>query len=83
MSRSSEIVDAVIIAMGDRPDDFTVRQHTLDDEKTGMRFWIANTCFDGGVYEPFEMRFNPIQSVRFHHYVKRLKSWKATSALSA
>ena len=82
MGRKAKIVvDELIKAMMDRPQDFRIGEHTMDDKKSGMQFWIANTRFDGGVYHPYTMKFGMRQSWRFHRALKSLKAYKAATAI--
>lgn len=77
--QSKRVVDALIKAMGERPDDFTMDQHNLRDRKSGMQVWITT----GGprVTHPFEMSFGPFQSMRFRHHLKVFKAWKTEQML--
>ncbi len=77
MKSNKDIVNAVIAAMASRPNDFTIGEHTLDDKVSGLKFWVANTRFDGAIYEPFKHRFGIVQSFRFHRAVKQLKIARA------
>lgn len=36
------LIDQLVIALAERPDDFTEARHTLNDRATGMEWWIAN-----------------------------------------
>lgn len=36
------LIDQLVIALAERPDDFTETRHTLNDKATGMEWWIAN-----------------------------------------
>lgn len=82
MSNSSEIVDALKNAIGERPDDFIIGQHTLIDKKTGLKIWISNGKKYYEVYKPFQAKLNFIQKIRLHYYIEKLKAWKACSILA-
>jgi hypothetical protein len=83
MSNSSEIVDALVDAIGKRPDDFTLGEFKLTDEKTELSIWISNGLFFYHVYKPFEAKLNLFQKIRLHYYIEKLKAWKACSILEA
>lgn len=79
MSKSIKlVVDQLIHDLEHRPDDFICGDKTLVDSKSGLAYWIANTIFNGGIYEPYELDFGIYHSVRFH---KALKKWKAARAI--
>ncbi|NQZ76750.1 MAG: hypothetical protein HRT61_11730 [Ekhidna sp.] len=82
MSNSSEIVDALVDAIGKRPDDFTLGEFRLTDEKTDLSIWIANGLWFYRVYSPFEAKLNLLQKIRLHYYIEKLKAWKACSILA-
>lgn len=74
-------VDELISALMARPSTFSCGEHTLDDTKTGMRFWISNGRLSGGIYSPFKMSFGIIQSLRFHRAVRAWKAWETSRRL--
>lgn len=82
MSNSSEIVDALVKAIGERPDDFTICEHRLTDKKTNLVIWIANGMWFYEVYKPFEKKLNFLQKIRLYYYIEKLKAWKACSILA-
>ncbi len=81
MKTKADLVDYVICAMRDRPEDFSCDRHTLDDSKSGLSFWVLNGVFAAGVYQPYNQKFGPIQSLRFHRALKQWKIWKAQTLL--
>jgi len=83
MSNSSKIIDALVNAIGERPNDFTLDRFTLIDRKTNLQIWIASGLFHYGVYSPFRVKFNLLQKIRLHCYIEKLKAWKACSILAA
>jgi hypothetical protein len=81
-ANSKQIVDSLIKAMGQRPEDFKIGDCTLSDRRSGMSIWIANGPLSHGVDEPFHKWFGPIQSIRFRLYLNRFKAWKAEALLN-
>ena len=75
------VVDELIAALIARPDTFSCGEHTLDDKASGLRFWVANGRFAGGVYKPYKMKFGFLQSLRFHRALKAWKAWDAAKKL--
>lgn len=83
MSNSSEIVDALVSAIAERPDDFVICEQKLTDKKSDLAIWIYNGMFFYSVYKPFEAKLNLFQKIRLHYYIEKLKAWKACSILEA
>ena len=77
------VVDEAIAAMMARPGTFRIGEHTLDDTKTGIEYWIANTWMDAGICRPFVLRFGIWHGVRFHRAVRALKAYQAVSLTRA
>lgn len=82
MQNNKDLVDSVISAMIERPNDFVIGEYNLTDKKSKMDFWIANGVFFGGVERPFKAWFGIVQSMRFHRAVKQLKIMQAQQSLS-
>ena len=81
MSTARTVVTAFVEAIHNRPDDFVIGEHTIEDRKTGLHFWIVNGPPFFGVYRPYEMRFGFIQGVRFGWWVRRFKAATAATKL--
>lgn len=75
------VVDELIKAMIARPETFSCGEHTLQDSKSGLEFWVSNGRFSGGVYSPYKMPFGAVQSVRFHRALRVWKAWDSTRRL--
>lgn len=77
MSREAKlVVDQLIHDLQHRAEDFKCGEHTLDDSKTGYRYWVANLFFDARIYQPYEMSFGVVQGWRFHRALRKWKAWK-------
>ncbi|MCP5018114.1 MAG: hypothetical protein GY938_23000 [Ketobacter sp.] len=70
------VVNRVIYQMKKRPDDFVFEYCVLTDTKTKYQYWVANGRFNGGIYEPYKMKFGALNSYRFHKAVDQLKNRK-------
>ena len=81
MSNSSVIVDALVSAIAERPDDFVICKYRLTDKKTDFEIWIRNGMFFYEVNKPFEAKFNLLQKIRLYYYFEKLKAWNACSFL--
>lgn len=77
MSRESKlVVNQLIHDLQHRPYDFVCGEHTLDDKKTGYRYWVANLFCDARIYQPHELRFGFVHGWRFHKALRKWKAWK-------
>lgn len=77
------VVDELIAAMMARPESFSIGEHTLKDTRTGYEYWIASTRLDSGVWRPFQMKFGPWQSCRFHRALRALKAYQCMTVTRA
>ena len=74
MSKATKAaVDSVVQAMMARPDDFTVDELTMEDTKTGYKYWICNGVLSAGLYKPYKLWFGFIHGWRFLKAVGGLK----------
>lgn len=78
MSPAKVIVNQVIIDFERRPEDFKCHEHVIEDKKAGFEYWIGNSFFNIGIYQPYKMSFGFIQGWRFH---RALLKWKAADHL--
>lgn len=69
------VVDNLIEALKNRPNDFICDNYVLIDGSTKYQYWVANTVFSGGIYRPYEMNFGFFQSLRFHSALNKWKAW--------
>ncbi len=77
---TKQVVDSLIDEIQKRPDDFIFGRYALVDLKTKYEYWVANGRFNGGIHEPFKMKFGMWQSLRFHRAVQALKVYQAQFA---
>lgn len=80
MKPAKIVVDRLIHDLQHRGSDFRCGECTLEDKKTGYKYWVANCFFDAGVYAPYKMPFGAVQGWRFH---RALTKWKAATLLAA
>lgn len=66
------VVDCLIKAMMNRPDDFEIGELTMKDKKTEYDYWISGSY---GVYRPFTLKFGLIQGHRFGKALLDLKAY--------
>lgn len=81
MKTTADLVDSIIGALRDRPEDFTCDKYILTDKVSGMAFWVANGSFNAGIYKPYSQDFGALQSWRFHAALKQWKIWDTTRRL--
>ena len=81
MSRAAKlVVDNLINNLKEHPEDFTCGKYRLNETTTGFEYWIGNSFFDAGIYEPYNMSFGWVQGWRFHAALER---WKAHTNINA
>ena len=68
-----KILDALEVAISERPSDFSEDAYTLKDKKTGVQYWVANGRWNYGVYRPTDYRFGFFGRRRF---AKLLRKWR-------
>lgn len=84
MSKAEKlVVDQLIKDLRERPEDFKCGEHTLDDSKTGIQYWISNGFFSAGIHRPYEMKFGAFEGWRFHEGLKKWKAWNMLTASNA
>ncbi len=66
-------VDSVVQAMMERPGDFDIGEVSVEDTKTGYKYWICNGIFSAGIYKPYKLWFGFIYGWRFLKAVEGLK----------
>lgn len=80
MKPAKIVVDQIIHDLQHRAGDFVCGECTLEDKKTGYRYWVANGFLSAGIHVPYRMPFGAIQGWRFHRALNR---WKAAAVLAA
>ncbi len=68
------IVDCLIEAMHNRPDDFEIGEITMKDKKADYEYWLTFGPLCVGVYKPYSLRFGLIHGYRFLKALKDLKA---------
>ncbi len=70
------VVDCLIKAMMERPDDFEIGELTMKDKKTEIEYWISGgwTCY--GVYKPYLLKFGFTHGRRFGKALVDLKAYQ-------
>jgi hypothetical protein len=71
------VVDCLVKEMLSRPNDFTISQLTMTDNKTKMEYWIGNSFFSSGINRPYKLDFGFVQGYRFHKALADLKAYQA------
>lgn len=71
---SKAVVDCLIKAMEERPDDFEPGSVTMLDKKTGYEYWVGNGRFFAGVHRPYSFKFGFIHGLRFWRALRGLKT---------
>lgn len=70
------VVDCLIKAMLERPDDFDIGELTMTDNKTQIQYWINNGWLDYGIYQPYKLRFGFTHGRRFGRALVDLKAYQ-------
>ncbi len=67
------VVDNLITAMHERPNDFEMNRHYMKDLKTN---YVYNISSDEGIHSPYEMKFGFWQGKRFKKTLSGLKAYQ-------
>lgn len=55
MNSKNALVEGLLWALENRPDDFGATEHRLIDRKAGQDWWVANGWLGLSLYQPFKM----------------------------